>query len=86
MVDDFELCPASDASSSTEQSPVQIVTWKSPQWAVPSSQVSTSLWQSTVGSGAVPTSHELESGRESPLRHGKDVKKETLTMETSSPA
>ncbi|EIW63549.1 uncharacterized protein TRAVEDRAFT_43835 [Trametes versicolor FP-101664 SS1] len=86
MVDDFELCPASGASSSTEQSPVPIVTWKSPQWAVPSSQVSTSLWQSTVGSGAVPTSHESESGREFPLGLGeKDDKKRTLTMETSSP-
>ncbi|KAL1942061.1 hypothetical protein VTO73DRAFT_6591 [Trametes versicolor] len=86
MVDDFELCPASGASSNTEQSPVQIVTWKSPQWAVPSSQVSTSLWQSTVGSGPVPASHESESDRESPLGRGeKDHKKGTLTMETSSP-
>ncbi|KAL1949871.1 hypothetical protein VTO73DRAFT_8752 [Trametes versicolor] len=59
MVDDFELCPASDSSSTTKQSPDGVVqAWKSPQWAVPSGQVSTSLRGTTADAGTAPVSYD----------------------------
>lgn len=53
------------------------------KFVFPPSQVPTSLWQSTGATGMVSASGGMESGRESPLGHGKkDGGRDEFAMDT----